>query len=287
LFVHATASPYRDRSHFDGQNVLEAGSTRPYQAQDGWMNRLVSLLPRDKDRDEAIAFATSVPLALRGSIDVASYAPSGLPEPSDDMLARVTRLYESDAQLHGLWSAALETRDMGAGQKAGQNPVKLGKLAATFLARPDGPRVAMIETGGWDTHTGQQARLNTQLRDLDAMLAALRDGLGPVWSDTVVLVATEFGRTAAANGTGGTDHGTGSVAMLFGGAIKGGRIVADWPGLSQAALYESRDLKPTVGLDSLIAGLAGESFGIDSTRTARALFPTVSPGRPLEGLVRA
>jgi uncharacterized protein (DUF1501 family) len=107
-----------------------------------------------------------------------------------------------------------------------------------------------------------------------------------VWGDTIVLVATEFGRTAAVNGTGGTDHGTASAALMFGGALKGGRVVADWPGLSQSALYEARDLKPTVGLDSVIAGLAGETFGMDPGRVGRALFPTLPRSRPVEGLVR-
>ncbi len=285
LFVHATASPYRDRSHFDGQNVLETGGTQPYAQHDGWMNRLVALLPRAGD--DAIAFAPTVPPALRGPAEVTSFAPSALPQASDDLLMRVARMYQGDAQLHGLWDAAMGARDMAAGQGPGQNPADLGKLAASFLVRPDGPRIAMLETGGWDTHTGQQYRLNAQLKALDTMVAALRDGLGPVWSDTVVLVATEFGRTAAANGTGGTDHGTASVAMLFGGALKGGRVIADWPGLAPASLYEARDLKPTVGLDGVIAGLVGESFGLDPRRAARALFPTVEDSQPVTGLIRA
>jgi len=144
----------------------------------------------------------------------------------------------------------------------------------------------MLETGGWDTHSGQTYRLTAQLKALDAMVAALRDNLGPVWDQTVVVVATEFGRTAAANGTGGTDHGTGSAAMLFGGAVKGGRVIADWPGLSQPSLYEARDLKPTTRLDAVIAGAAAESFGIEPERVAKALFPTPSAVRPIEGLIR-
>ena len=285
LFVHATASPYRDRSHFDGQNVLETGGVTPYAQRDGWMNRLVALMPRTKN--EAIAFAPTVPAALRGSADVTSFAPSALPQPTDDLLARVGRMYQTDAQLHGLWDAALSARGMASGESAGQKPEDLGKLAASFLVRPDGPRIAMLETGGWDTHTGQAFRLTAQLRALDAMVAALRDNLGPVWNQTVVLVATEFGRTAAANGTGGTDHGTGSAAMLFGGAVKGGRVLADWPGLAQSALYEERDLKPTIGLDAVISGVAAESFGIAPDRTAKALFPAAPVGRPVEGLLRA
>jgi uncharacterized protein (DUF1501 family) len=284
LFVHATASPYRDRSHFDGQNVLETGGTAPYAQRDGWLNRLVGLMPRTQD--EAIAFAPTVPPALRGSLDVTSFAPSTLPQPTDDLLARVGRMYQQDAQLHGLWDAALEARGMAAGQPPGQKPEDLGRLAASFLVKPDGPRIAMLETGGWDTHTGQQFRLTAQLRALDAMVATLRDNLGPVWGQTVVLVATEFGRTAAVNGTGGTDHGTASAAMLLGGAVQGGRVLADWPGLAQAYLYEERDLKPTIGLDAVIAGTAAESFGIDPARVAHTLFPTATFGKPAEGLIR-
>jgi uncharacterized protein (DUF1501 family) len=286
LFVHATASPYRERSHFDGQNVLETGGTSPYAVHDGWLNRLVSLMPRS--RNEAIAFAPTLPPAFRGPAEVASYAPAALPQPSDDLLYRVTRLYEGDPQLHGLWDAALAARGLAAGADGGQNPAALGHLAASFLAKPDGPRIAMIETGGWDTHTGQVGRLANQLKALDATLAALKDGLGPVWTDTVVVVATEFGRTAAANGTGGTDHGTASAAMLLGGAVKGGRVVADWPGLAPAALYEARDLRPTTGLDQVIAAAAAECFALDPERVQRTLFAAAPSGTSrVEGLVRA
>src|SRR6185436_16970322 len=145
-------------------------------------------------------------------------------------------------QLHALWSAAMEARGM-AGEPLRQNPAELGQLAARFLAQPSGPRIAMLETGGWDTHSAQGPRLANQLKNLDAMLAALRQGLGAAWADTVVLVATEFGRTAAANGTNGTDHGTASAAMLLGGAVQGGRVLGDWPGLAPSALYEGRDLQ--------------------------------------------
>jgi uncharacterized protein (DUF1501 family) len=130
----------------------------------------------------------------------------------------------------------------------------------------------MIETGGWDTHSQQTGRLARQLTGLDTMLAALRDGLGPVWNKTTVLVATEFGRTAAVNGTGGTDHGTASAAMLVGGAVKGGRVISDWPGLSQAKLHEGRDLRPTLGLDTLVAGAAAESLKLDPGLVSRTLF---------------
>ena len=272
-FFHAVASPYRDRSHFDGQNVLETGGTAPYQLKDGWMNRLVGLLPRAAK--EPIAFAPSVPLALRGPAPVTSYAPTALPHASDDLLLRVEQLYARDAQLHALWSSALDARGMagGMGGNNRQDAAALGRMAANFLGRPDGPRLAMIETNGWDTHSAQAGRLANQLRGLDNLVGALREGLGATWSQTVVLVATEFGRTVAANGTGGTDHGTGAAAMLLGGAVQGGRVVADWPGLAPANLFEGRDLKPTLALDAVIATACAEAFAIDADRTARALFP--------------
>ncbi|MFM0332755.1 DUF1501 domain-containing protein [Paraburkholderia strydomiana] len=285
LFVHAVASPYRDRSHFDGQNVLETGSASPYRVKDGWLNRLVAQLR--SARENAIAFAPTVPMALRGNAEVTSYAPSALPQAPDDLLMRVSQLYDQDAQLRPLWESAMTARGLAGDAGARQDPASLGKLAASFLSRDDGPRIAMIETGGWDTHSAQSTRLANQLKALDTMLAALRDNMGPAWSKTTVLVATEFGRTAAANGTGGTDHGTGSVAMVLGGAVAGGRVIADWPGLAPRDLYEARDLKPTTSLDSLIAGVASEGLGLDPQRTARALFGRTVATKPLTGIVRA
>ena len=273
LFVHAVASPYRDRSHFDGQNVLETGGSAAYRVKDGWMNRLLGLLPQDEAK--ALALSSTVPMALRGSREVSSYAPSALPGASDDLLARVAKLYEGDRQLHALWSAALETRmtagDLAAG--GGQNGAATGALAAKLLTGENGARIAMIETGGWDTHSGQRGRLTAQLRGLDQMVSALKAGLGADWVSTLVIVATEFGRTVAPNGTGGTDHGTASAAMLLGGAVAGGKVIADWPGLGQGALYEGRDLKPTADLDSLIAAALAQHYGLDPARVLAALFP--------------
>jgi len=285
LFVHAVASPYRDRSHFDGQNVLETGGTAPYQMKDGWLNRLLTLLP--KSQSEAIAFASTVPMALRGKIEVTSYAPSALPQASDDLLMRVSQLYAEDAQLRALWMAAMDARSMADEPSAKQDPASFGKLASSFLARADGPRIAMIETGGWDTHTGQEGRLARQLKALDTLLASLRDGLGQAWKKTTIVVATEFGRTAAANGTGGTDHGTASVAMILGGDVNGGRVITDWPGLGNSALYEGRDLKPTTHLDTLISSIAAQCFGVDAAKLAATLFPETKIAKPITDLLRS
>jgi uncharacterized protein (DUF1501 family) len=280
LFVHAVASPYRDRSHFDGQNVLETGGPAAYRLKDGWMNRLLGLLPQDEAK--ALALSFTVPMALRGNHEVASYAPSTLPGPSDDLLARVSALYEGDQQLHQLWSTAMQTR-MNAGDLSGgggQNGGATGALAAKMLMGPNGARVAMIETGGWDTHSAERGRLAAQLKGLDQTVAALKSGLGADWAKTLVIIATEFGRTVAPNGTGGTDHGQASAAMLLGGAVAGGKVMADWPGLSRTALYEGRDLKPTTDLDALIAGALAQHYGLEPARAMRTLFPD-SPGAAL------
>jgi uncharacterized protein (DUF1501 family) len=287
-FFHAVASPYRDRSHFDGQNVLETGGSAPYRVKDGWMNRLVGMLPASGR--PAIAFSPAVPMALRGAADVTTYAPSALPPAADDLMRRVEQLYAQDPQLHALWSSALEARGMAGDMQARerrQGAAALGRMAAGFLARADGPRIAMIETSGWDTHSGQNARLAGQLKALDGLIAGLHEGLGAAWSQTVILVATEFGRTVAANGTGGTDHGTGAAALLLGGAVQGGRIVADWPGLAPSNLHEGRDLRPTLALDGLVAAVCAETFDLDPERTGRVLFPDAALGKPQPPLLRS
>ncbi|MFM5893944.1 MAG: DUF1501 domain-containing protein [Novosphingobium sp.] len=285
LFAHAVASPYRDRSHFDGQNVLETGGAQPYDRQDGWMNRLLALLPTDSAR--GLAISATIPTALRGPVEVSSYAPSALPDANADMLQRVSSLYAADPQLHGLWEEALQTKAMASGFDAGgaKGAAATGALVAKLMAGDNGARVVMVETTGWDTHSGQRARLNAQLTGLDALLASLKTNLGPSWNDTLVVVATEFGRTAAANGTGGTDHGTASLAMLAGGTVNGGRIISDWPGLSGANLYEKRDLKPTISLDALIGGAVAAHFALDPAMAVPKLFPGSSSGN-ISGLIR-
>src|SRR5438067_2589676 len=223
----------------------------------------------------ALALSTTVPMALRGSHEVSSYAESQIAKPTDDLLTRVSALYASDQQLHGLWSAAMDTR-MKAGDpmqgSGGQNGAAIGALAAKMLAG-DGARIAMIETNGWDTHSAQRGRLNAQLRSLDQLVAALKTGLGAEWANTLIVVATEVGRTARPNGTGGTVHGQASAAMLLGGAVSGGKVIADWPGLSDGALYEGRDLKPTTDLDALIAGALAQHYDLEPGRVMATLFP--------------
>lgn len=283
-FVHATASSYRERSHFDGQNLLESGGVKAYAKRDGWMNRMLGLLPEGSG--SALALAPVVPLALQGPNSVSSYAPSSLPDASEDTMRRITRLYESDPQLSALWQEALETREM-AGDTQMRNlrdAQAAGKLAASLMNTPDGASVMMLESDGWDSHAGQRGQLNNMFGRLDALLGSYRENMGETWNDTLVIVATEFGRTVAINGSNGTDHGTASAAMLLGGAVKGGRVIADWPGLRSQDLFEGRDLKPTTALEAVIAGAVSGHFALEPNNTMRTLFPDRTPS-PIEGLV--
>lgn len=272
--VHAVATAYRDRSHFDGQNILESGGTAPYARKDGWLNRLLGLLPQGEAR--ALGIAAAVPLALRGAHDAANYAPSRLPGIDEDLLMRLSMLYGGDAQLGPIWAKAVDTRELAGdiGGNNGRNGTQLGELAARLMTGEDGARVMMIETGGWDTHAGQARRLDVQARGLDALLMALKAGLAAAWDDSLVIVATEFGRTAAVNGTGGTDHGTASALFLLGGKLaSGGTIRADWPGLTGSALYDGRDLRPTTALEDEISRAIAAHYVLEPGAVRKTLYP--------------
>jgi uncharacterized protein (DUF1501 family) len=273
-FAHALASGYRERSHFDAQNMLESGASRPYGREDGWLGRLLTMLPQAEAR--ALAVAAAVPLALRGPIAANSYAPSRLPDADGDLMQRLTSLYAEDQMLSQLWAGAQATEAM-AGMPtdvALRGGAALGKLSADLMRGPTGARVVMLETNGWDTHFQQKGRLTGALRQVDALIAALRDNLGAVWDDTLVMVATEFGRTVAFNGTGGTDHGMAAAAMLFGGKLAaGGTIRSDWPGLAPTALFEGRDLRPTLRFEQFASDALAAHYGWDPAKCRRRLFP--------------
>ena len=315
--LHAVASPYRERSHFDAQNVLESGELRPQGSTSGWMNRALTALPARKSREAGVALGANVPLAMRGPAEVASWSPTKIAALDESTLARVTDLYARDPLLSRRLADALESdaiaseAQAAAAAEEGDAPmtngnvverdakekrnynaryVETARAAAGFLKRDDGPRVAMFDTTGWDTHAnegGAQGQLALRLRGLDAALAALKESLGPVWRSTVVLVATEFGRTAAINGTRGTDHGTGAAAFLLGGAVAGGRVLADWPGLSRAKLLDSRDLKPTRDLRTVMKGVLRDHLGVPAPALDGSVFPGSATARPMDGLIRS
>jgi uncharacterized protein (DUF1501 family) len=303
VVFQAVASPYRDRSHFDGQNVLENGLAKPIGSADGWLNRALLALPRGTDRssERAVAISQNVPLILRGEAAVMSKSPQATPDVDEDLVARLADLYSKDEWFSARLSEAVQTEKMAdeAGGTAMADSLKsagpdrvggVARMAAGLMRSDGGPEVAVIEASGWDTHANQggaKGALAGRLAGLDKALKTLADELGPLWSQTAVLVVTEFGRTAAVNGTRGTDHGTGGCAFLLGGAVRGGQVIADWPGLSRASLLDGRDLKPTLDLRSVFKGILDEHMHVDANTLANRVFPDSSGARPLKGLIRA
>lgn len=291
--LHAVATPYRDRSHFDAQNLLENGTGKPYGRDAGWLN--VALGEAAK-QGGGVALGASVPLVLRGPASVTSWSPSVMPSPAPDLLERLGRLYRDDPLLAQPFASAVETqtlmegragRDGGMANRGGAPGAALAQAAGRFLTQPNGPRVAVIDLGGWDTHANQVGDLGPfarSLRQLDGSMAALKASLGPAWQHTVVLVVTEFGRTVAPNGSRGTDHGTASAAFALGGAVRGGRVISQWPGLSEPDLFEGRDLRPTLDLRSLFKAALTAQLGVGEAALESKVFPESRGARPLEGL---
>ena len=315
IVFNAVASPYRERSHFDGQNVLENGLTIPIGTADGWLNRALAALPlRAQLTERAVAISQNVPLILRGAAPLLSKSPLETPDIDADLLARLQDLYSTDDWFSARLSEAVQTekladgsggmssrQNMGARHAApGDRPTAgapaadrisgVASMAAALMRSDGGPDIAVLEATGWDTHANQggaRGALAQRLLGLDHALQTLGRELGPLWPQTAVLVVTEFGRTAAMNGTRGTDHGTGSCAFLAGGAVRGGRVIADWPGLSRNALLDNRDLRPTLDLRSVFKGVLDEHMHIDARTLDSRVFPDSSGARPLQGLMRA
>ncbi len=296
--VHAVASPYRERSHFDGQDVLESGFAGPGRVQSGWLNRALENLPRGERVTSGLSVGAVTPLVLRGAAPTVGWVPATLPQAADDTAMRLVNLYNhrdpllANALSQGLQIDKIAANDDSMKPKPGMNGVGAMRLAAKgaakLMAADDGPRIAALAFDGWDTHAnegGPVGRLAQLLSGLDGALAEFESGLGDRWNDTVIIVATEFGRTARINGTDGTDHGTGTVALLAGGAIRGGRVISDWPGLKVADLYENRDLKPTTDLRGVIKGVLRDHLGLGDRVLADVVFPESGASKPIKGLI--
>jgi uncharacterized protein (DUF1501 family) len=310
--VHATATPYRERSHFDGQDVLESGVIRPGAVDTGWLNRALVALESDgrvnPSGSRAIGVGAVTPLVVRGAAPVMSWVPQRLLPASEDTQARVLDLYQhTDPRLAVALEARIRLAGLGGTAVSPEEPNADGALlalpgiarvrayfadaagaAARFLAKVDGPRVGAVGFVGWDTHINEGAasgQLANLLGALDGALAAIETNMGDAWGETVVAVVTEFGRTAHINGTDGTDHGTGTVAFLAGGALQGGRVMTDWPGLKPAQLYEARDLKPTTDLRSVLKGLLRDHLRVEERALASTVFPGSADVPPMASLV--
>ena len=298
--IHATATAYRDRSHFDGQDVLESGFIGPGKTDSGWLNRAIAALPQGQriGPKSSLAVGAVAPLVIRGPAETLGWAPTGLQPVGDPLAMRLLDLYtHRDPKLAALLQSGLDTQKLANGAMGGMNTadhpnemVLQARGAARLMAADDGPRIVAMAFDGWDTHEnegGAKGRLFNLLTGLDGAIAEFESALGAAWSQTSIVVMTEFGRTAQVNGTVGTDHGTGTLAFLAGGAVKGGRVISDWPGLKAAQLYEGRDLKPTTDLRAVLKGLLADQLGLSEQVLSSTIFPDSSSVKPMKGLITA
>jgi uncharacterized protein (DUF1501 family) len=276
--LHAMAIPYRTRSHFDGQAVLETGLDRPNGGSDGWLNRLLQIMEGERS---AIAVAAGMPRSLAGPHPVSTWSPARLGAVDDDYLERLAVLYRADARLHDRFEAALQMQgidDMAAGPSGARTRGRIAPImtaAARFLREPDGPNIAAVEFSGWDTHANQGmagGQLDRLLGQLAEGMLTFRSEMGSDWANTTVVIMTEFGRTARPNGTSGTDHGTAGAGFVIGPNISRSAVVTDWPGLSARALYEGRDLQPTIDTRSVLKGVVAGVFDLTGAQADR-VFP--------------
>lgn len=294
LPVHAVAGHVHTRSHFDAQDLMESGADQ--RMTSGWLNRAIARMAPGAPTATPIAIGVTTPLLLRGSAPVGAYAPPSFTQPEPDLYARLVAMHSTDPVTGPALKQGLAERGFTTAQLAGHQPeaqggaryafASLAGTAGRLMAAPGGPRIAAMELGGWDTHAGQVPRLAAPLKQLDDGIMALKANLGDAWARTAVLVMTEFGRTVHVNGTGGTDHGTGTVAFLAGGAVAGGRVRADWPGLADGRLFENRDLQPTMDLRALAKGLLAAHLGLDPASVLLA-FPGSEAVAAAGGLIRA
>jgi len=297
--VHASATAYRDRSHFDGQDVLESGFPAPGHTSSGWLNRLLASLPRGErvaraPETRGLAIGANAPLVIRGPAPVLGWAPPALKQADPELPERLTDLYaHSDPLLARVLAEGIQTGKIASGldMKARGGPgdpngmEQMATGAARLLAQAGGPRIAALAFDGWDTHAQELGRLARLLGGLDGALAAFEKEMGPAWKDTVIVAMTEFGRTAHVNGTQGTDHGTGTVMFLAGGAVRGGRVIADWPGLRSNQLREGRDLAATTDMRSVVKGIAVDLLDASPAILGRDVFPGSEAVVPAKGLV--
>lgn len=296
----AVASPDRARSHFEAQDVLETGAAGVYATTSGWLNRAVEALSK-RGKVQAISVGPTAPLILRGPAPAGSWSPGRSVDAEARLPVMLMDLYRDDPLLGPALARGLATetlaRESGAGEASmaggmragpaqGREAARvLGESLAGFLKAPGGPQLAAVSLDGFDTHANQAPLLAPRLAALDALVDGLHRGLGPAWERTVALAITEFGRTARLNGTGGTDHGTGSTALVLGGALKSGGLIGDWPTLRREALFEDRDVYPALDLRALQKGLLAEHMGVDRRVLDTLVFPDSGRVGPLAGLV--
>jgi uncharacterized protein (DUF1501 family) len=287
LPIVAVAPPYRQRSHFDAQDCLENGSNSPDGASDGWLNRCVSAMP---NRD-ALAIATVMPLTLRGKAEARTWSPPLPSQIDSQLIERLAPLYAADPALAESYRLAIEMPNETSndpsmrGGSLGTRLVQNMRQAATFMRAANGPSIAFVEDSGWDSHVNEAAQLQRKFTELDNALKTFHQNATPLWKDTVVVIMTEFGRTAAVNGNAGTDHGTGSVMLLAGGAIQGGKIAGQFAGLRTGDLNEGRDVRATTDTRAVLKSVLTDHLNISEAVLETRIFPNSREVKMMSALV--
>ena len=258
--VHATNIPYQLRSHFDGQDLMESGGHVPYKERTGWLGRGINAAEL-----QGLALSLPMPLLLRGSESPDNYYPTGLKMPPPDLLDKIAQSYDADDEIAAVMkSVQMRPRSMMINR--GRDPKQLARQAAIQLAKDDGPRIAVFDIGGFDTHAAQggaDGQHGEKLQDFDRVLRSLSDGLGEALDKTIILTLTEFGRKIEQNGGYGTEHGYGTAILMAGGLVKKQQIYSDWPGLKKKDLFEGQDLMATIDARSVYCSAMASCFQVD------------------------
>lgn len=292
--IHAVATPYRQRSHFDAQDLLENGTNAPDGLKTGWLNRTIQAMGGEQNT-LGLSLGSSLQLMMQGEAKVASWSPSILSGVSADLMSRVSHMYQNDPLLSDAIEVAAGHSDIVNGMSGGNRPrgkdvfISMMSAAAKFLKKKDGSRIAAVDYNGFDTHVRQQKDGDGVLPNL---LQGLNDGIqtyrnqtpDEIWKDTLIYVVTEFGRTVRPNGSHGTDHGTASLALAIGGAVNGGQVITQWPGLAESQLYEGRDLAPTTDLRSVSKNILTSHYGISNKVINQHILPGTLSLNPTEVL---
>jgi uncharacterized protein (DUF1501 family) len=306
-FVPASGSPDPTRSHFDAQIFMETGTPGRSATPDGWMNRLLGVLPGPHSATQAIAFGSNVPRILTGKLQVANVATgkgagAAIAIDRPEVNAAFARLYGGSDAMSRTFQEGQESRhqvmtDLGSEMMAADNGAPLpdgfpGDAArlAKMMRQDPSIQLAFLALGGWDTHVNQgnaQGQLAGRLKPLSDGLAVLAGGLGPAYADTVILVISEFGRTVHENGNGGTDHGHGNVMWVMGGKVAGGQIYGDWPTLSTASLYQGRDVAITTDFRAVLDPVLGRHMGMTDQTMADVLPGAFVRSPGMSRLIRA
>ena len=267
--VHATNIPYTNRSHFEGQDVMQSGGHAPYADKTGWLGRGLTTANLN-----GVALSLPMPLLLRGGTTPDNYYPANFPMPRDVIMDKVASSYQHDAEIKAMMDK-IQSRPRSMSYFTSSDNDSLARQAAKQLSQPDGPRVAVFDLGGFDTHAAQggaDGEHGEKLRDYDRVLNLLSRGLGEALDNTLIITLTEFGRKLHQNGGYGTEHGYGTAILMAGGLVKTSQIYTDWPGLKARDLYEGQDLMATIDARSVYCSAMAACFDTDFEKVRRGAF---------------